>query len=102
MSLVSNTKTRSSISDPPPLKNIGFIDFLGNFYLDPKIQIHFEPATTNFWDRLKQEYSDRNTEEVQKEAKKIIQEIFEDHLKFHPNSPFSDFIQNFLQESCNK
>lgn len=100
MSLSGGLKKRPSFGPTPyldPVKNIGSLDQLGNFYLDPKIQGHLEDPLTSFWDRLKQEYVNRNNEEVQREAKNIIREIFEELIRMNPDIGFPDCVQEFLR-----
>lgn len=103
MMLFNDSNIKSSFCLTPcldPVKNIGSLDQLGNFYLDPKIQVHFEVPLTSFWDRLKQDYVNRNNAEVQKEVKKIIREIFEELIRLNPEMCFPDCIQDFIRNCC--
>ena len=57
------------------IKNIGALDELGNFKLDPVIQSSLELEKPSYWEKIKQEFVNRSEREVMSEAKKIINEV---------------------------
>lgn len=80
------------------VKNIGSLDKLGNFKLDPNLRSSLKIENTSYWDRLKREFLDRSESEVECEAEKIINEVLFEVLQNTP-ADRSEPIKNLLTES---
>ena len=80
------------------VQNIGSLDQLGNFKLDPSLKSSLTGESLSYWERLKIDFFNRSENEVKIEAKKIISEVLTEVLQ---NSPagYSEFIGRLLSET---
>lgn len=67
-----------------PIKNIGSLDQLGNFQLDPKIKYQLDDDNATYWERIKKDLFQKSEKEVMNEATKIIHEVLGEVDKFTP------------------
>ena len=94
----SSSLTSFKFISDPGIKNIGSLDNLGNFCLDPEIRTNLESKNLSYWERIKNGLFEATDKEVKDEAKKIIQEVFKEVVKFMPVEDHPDHIRTFLNE----
>ena len=78
------------------IANIGSLDKLGNFCLNPKIATNLDTDELSYWDKLKSEFRQRSEQEIKREANKIISEVFTEVLHNNPNES-CETLETFLK-----
>ena len=94
----SKSITDSVLLKTNGIKNIGSLDELGNFRLDPNLQSSLETETLSYWEKFKQDYMQRSTVEVMNEAKKILAEVFSEITVNSPKE-HRDSLKHFFNET---
>lgn len=83
----------------PLIKNIGSLDRLGNFKLDPNLKSNLTKEDLSYWERLKSELFEPSDKEVQDEAQKIITEVLSEVVKHSPDTICPESFKSFLNET---
>ena len=95
---IRRSTTINSMYSDSGIENIGSLDRLGNFHLNPKIKSNLETETLSYWERLKHEFTKQSEIDVMNEADNIIKDVLSQVILNHPKEFYPSSIQRFLSQ----